>query len=192
MPTTNMARVETIVTGVPGAPYYIRGHFDALDSDPDDMIAAWHTFNTGGVGATTTNFPTGASIVTSGVINLVDPATDSVVGVLSGSSISSGGTGTSPLAPLASQVLTNWRTGIYVGGREVRGKHFRPLITENVVADNGTLDATAAVAYRALAIALIDNADTRFVVYSKKQGRWEVVNNATIWQQLAVMRSRRD
>lgn len=187
-----MARVETVVTGVAGSPYYFVGHFDALSGSADQMVDAWHTFVTGSTDGTSDLLPAGSNADTNGTLNLINPTTGDVVGQLLGTTRSSGGVRTDPKLPPSNQILTHWRTGIYAGGREIRGKTFRSPCYESDSAANGQLDAAVAVGYRSLAIDLIDDANTTFVIWSKKNGQWQPPLSATIWQQFAVLRSRRD
>lgn len=192
MPTTNMARVESVLTGVPGSPYYSRAYFDALAGTPDDMIAAWHNFVTVGGGGSSVSLPTGAVVTTGGTLEVVNPVSGEVEGVLLGSTSVTTGTGTQDLAPTATQILTHWRTGVYAGGREIRGKHFRPLVAKGDVNVDGGVTGGALVAYNALADTLIDDEDTVFAIYSPSRARWEPAVTGQVWSQFAVLRSRRD
>lgn len=187
-----MMRVQTVVSGVAGSPYYLNGFFDALNTEPQDAIDAWHTFVTAGGGGTVNSYPTGAVITTSGTLDLIDPTDGGIVGQQFGATETSLGGAQGQFLPAANQVLVHWRTGIYVNRRELRGRTNIPCISEAGSTNSGQVEPSVITAYNALGNALISNPDCVFIVWSKKNGEWREVFAAQTWDQFAVLRSRRD
>lgn len=192
MPTSPIRRVRSIVTGVAGSPYYVTGYFTADTGTATQCITAWHTFITGVASGPAGGFPVGSSVRTDAEVQVVDPVTGNVVATEIGGTILSTGSSASPLLPKANQFLIRWRTGNFVGGREVRGKTFLPLPSETASTDAGLVEAATLVALSGRAGQLISNADTVFVVWSRKNGLWWAASNGSCWEQFAILRSRRD
>lgn len=93
-----------------------------------------------------------------------------------------------PLA-WATQGLIRWSTGIYVAGRAVRGRTFVPGLTVSASAD-GTFGGAAKAAIEDAAQGLVDDADSTLAVVSK--GSIYAVTASSVWDQFAVLTSRRD
>lgn len=91
--------------------------------------------------------------------------------------------------PNAAMALVRWRTGVYVAGREIRGRTFIPGFTENSVDANGNISSTAQSAIEAGANLMA--AGTDLCVYSPTRGSAAQVTNATVWSEFAILRSRR-
>jgi hypothetical protein len=93
----------------------------------------------------------------------------------------------------ATQGLIRWRTGVFIAGRELRGRTFIPGATESRSA-NGRPDSTYITTAETAAQDLLDNAalGAALVVYSVTHRQVELVQSRSVWGQWAVLRSRRD
>lgn len=188
MPTTPMLRVTTVVTGVAGSPYYIRGYFNEEGSDPDEVVDNWHTF----VIPDALSGPTGSTWTTDGPLDRVDPVSGDVIGQVEALGAVTTGTNTGQLLPPSNQTLFRWRTGVYVNGREIRGRTNKPLPFLNNSNNRGSLAEGYRSGQEGLATTLLNQLLSPLVVWSKKNGRWEAVTSASVWQEFAVLTSRRD
>ena len=187
-----MAKVQTVLTGVAGSPYYMNGYFDLTVGTAQDMIDAWHTFVVGAIGSDTSNYPTGALIRTDGTLQVVNPVDGAVEALVTGAPQTSGGIGTGPVLPPSNQALVRWRTGIYVDRREVRGRTNIPAQFEAASTVLGQVEPAYINGYTDRGQTLIDDENTNFVVWSKKNGQWQPAVTASCWEQFAILRSRRD
>lgn len=99
--------------------------------------------------------------------------------------------GTNPGDPLpdACQLLLHLRTGVFVNGRELRGRINIPGLTEDNN-DQGRLSTASVANYANLGSALIAQ-DPKICVWSKKHGRHEEVKTVGCWAEWAILRTRR-
>lgn len=102
-----------------------------------------------------------------------------------------GGSGTSPL-PAANQGLIQWRTGAVVNGRQLRGRTFVPGLTIGDVTVGGNMQAGSQGTIDAAATALMTNASSELVVYSRKHKVHALVTDVTVAPKFSVLRGRRD
>lgn len=100
-------------------------------------------------------------------------------------------TGGQPLLPPTTQALVRWRTGVYDAGREIRGRTFIPGIT-TFNNDQGKPDSALLANLTSAAAALVADANSELVVYSKKAGASAVVTGGSPWTLFAELRTRRD
>lgn len=99
-------------------------------------------------------------------------------------------------APAAwhTQGLIRWRTGVYVGGREIRGRTFVPGVPASYM-----LDGNPSVSYLnnvlGVAQAHLANVDTvaagGAAVWSPARGQSAAISTTSVWNRFAVLRSRR-
>lgn len=183
-------RVRTIVSGVGGSPYYLTGYFNPTAGTPQQQVNAWHGFCIPGTVAA--DVPVGSSWVTSGEVQRINAATGDVIDVETVNDVTINGTYVVNLLPRASQALCRWRTGIFYGGREVKGHTNIPLQTVNTLSPQGGLTSGAVGGILARAAALVADPVTEFCVWSRKQGVGEVVTGTGVWNQYSQLRSRRD
>jgi hypothetical protein len=91
--------------------------------------------------------------------------------------------------PAATQLLVQLRTGVFFGGRELRGRMFIPGGTTG-----GSADGKPTSSFRTFvggaAQSLAD--DTDQVVYSPTKHQFADVSTTPVWTEWAVLRSRRD
>lgn len=123
-------------------------------------------------------------------VNIVDPSTGSTIGATTVTTTQYPGTLGTDALPQATAILFRWRTGSYVGGREVRGRTFMPGLGSENLAANGELDAGQQADLQLAADELV--AATGFLIYSPTRGGQSPVTSASVWNEFAVMRSRRE
>lgn len=94
--------------------------------------------------------------------------------------------------PKSTMGLLRWRTGVYVGGKEIRGRTFVPGVLEANNTATGTPDTTIINVMNNAASALVADAASTLVIYSPTKHTHAVVQSGSAWNQWAVLRSRRD
>lgn len=182
---STIRRVRTEMVGVPGSPYLSNMYFGALE-DTQECIDKVGDFWVGVSGFMSEDLQFNVDPT---VFNL-DAATGEIIGSVSGAGVNNQGTDDSELMPPANQALVRWTTGVYSGGREVRGKTFIPALTVSANVDGfvnplyPTDFATFSTDWLASGPAL--------VIWSRKNGIAEPVTRGDMWSQFAVLRSRRD
>jgi hypothetical protein len=180
-------RVTRVATGVGGAPYYITGYFDASAGTAQQAADAWANL----LGTTTTIYRTGLVYAPISSVQEIDAPTGNLVGLapVTVAGISFAG-GTDPLPPSA-QLLLQWHTGQYSGGHEYRGRTNIPgLMASGMTA--GAPNSTVVSAFQTRVTALLALSSAKLCVYSRKNGDAAIVTTGTVWNQYAVLRSRRD
>lgn len=184
-----MLRVSTVMTGVVGAPYFSQIYFGGTTVGQAAPAAAavrgfWDSIK---------------GLITAGLVmqvqpdvEAVDPVTGLITGVFSTSSVAVNSGGNAPL-PKATQGLLRLRTGVYVSGKEIRGRIFIPALANDSQlggVPSAALTAGAQSACTAMAVAGAAAGD--LVVWSRKNGQHADVVSNSLWNQFAVLRSRRD
>lgn len=92
---------------------------------------------------------------------------------------------------IATNGLIQWRTGAFVGGRQIRGRTFITGITQANVS-GGAPHSNIITAVNNASAALVADANTTLAVWSKKNALTASVSSGTMWTKYAVLRSRRD
>lgn len=182
-----MWRVRTVFSGPQGAPYLNTLYFDTLGGTAGQAVAAVGAF----WGAVDAHIANDLSWTTEPEVYQLDETTGQPVSVTQVTSATGTGAKTDELIARAAQGLIRLGTGIFVGGREIRGRIFVPGLTLDSVL-NGALETTVIAAFDAAALALQTDANSAIVVWSRKNGRMEGVISSSTWSQYAVLRSRRD
>lgn len=178
-------RILTVHTGTPGSPYYT--NLVAVDNgtEPGSTYAQfvldfWNALGNSRV--------SGAVATVQPQIDTFESDTGATTGVETWSGGTSPGTSTEQPLPPATQGLIQLRTGVYVGGREIRGRIFVPSPTEGANT-TGVPTQSARDLMTGAAEVLVDNG---FYVYSPTHHQCAQIIAATPWTQWAVLRSRRD
>jgi hypothetical protein len=166
-------------------------HFDGSIATPGnaqgaaDAAAAWWA-------GFADRFATAQSMRVDPEVLEVNIATGQTIGVTTVTSSTVAGTGGAVQVPQASMVLVQWRTGNFVGGREIRGRTFIPGLISGALTNNGELATAAQSDILAHSTTLADFAAPSMVVYSPTNGAQATVASASVWTEMAVMRSRRE
>lgn len=182
-----MLRVETVLTGPQGSPYLNTMHFDAPDSQlgADDAAGAAALF------WSDVDALMGASCAwqVGPVVEVVNPVNGQTTGLWNVTVQAGAGSASDPV-PFASQVTVQLRTGVFVAGREIRGRIFIPCLTEtNLV---GGRVASAAVTSINVAAATLIGDSAALGIWSRVNGTITNVSSASANPNLSVLRSRRD
>ena len=182
-----MYRVRTVFVGVQGAPWLSTMFFASETFLAADAVSAVGQFwsSVQAFQNNEVNWATEADVET------VDAATGQVTAVESTTPETGTGTVATELMSIASQGLVRWRSGFYIAGREVRGRTFIPGLTTSAV-DDGNMAASTRSGIQAAADALIADANSSLVVWSRAHGQQPNADSASVWGSFAVLRSRRD
>ncbi|MCZ6914750.1 MAG: hypothetical protein O7C59_10075, partial [Rickettsia endosymbiont of Ixodes persulcatus] len=122
----------------------------------------------------------------------VDVATGSIIENFVTTTVAVSATVATEPLPFANQALVQLRTGDYVGGRELRGRWFIPGQLESG-STNGRLTAAwrSALLSQTATFLTAASAGGGIVVWSPTHGVASNVNAHGVWDEFAVLRSRR-
>nr|CRY97360.1 hypothetical protein [uncultured prokaryote] len=183
-----ITRVRTIWTGVAGSPAYtnlysIQGSLDTV---------TLHTATANFFNGIRDQVSTGTVMTTEGDVALIDSVTGEIVGVESVPEIANTGAGSGGRVPGADNILLRWFTGDYIGGRQIRGRTYLPYMRSGAITASGQVLGTSATAIENSASAYRIALGGSAVVYSPKNGVGVQITSSSVWNEWAVMRSRRD
>lgn len=189
-----MYRVESVWTGLPGSPLYTRFHFlpvageetaEGADEAAGRVKAFWDAWAVYGVNDYTVQVQTE-------VFN-INAANGQAVGVFEVSEAPTTGSSMADPVGRALQLLIRWNSGLFVQGRRVRGRTFIPGMQEGASDNVGRIQSTVVEAFETAASALAaEGTLTRLAVWSPTGGAALPVATATVWDEWAVLTSRRD
>lgn len=181
-----MLRVTTTTTGPAGAPYYTTMYFEgAVLADAQaasNAVKQFWTDCSSAIGATT-------NMLVNSEVEVVDPASGQVTGTFNVPQLVVGGVAGGDHLPDFTQGLVRWLTGIYVNGRQLRGRTFIPSPTE-AAHTGGNPTAGYVSDVQAAADTLMGTSDLG--VYSPTHRVFALGTTASVWQRWALLRSRRD
>lgn len=185
---SNIWQVRTAITGGSGAAQVSTMFFDqaaglTAQGAADAVHAFWDTLKTKIVNSYTFDVEP--------VVEDIDTATGSPTGLTAVTVASVSGTLVGDPNPWATQGLVSWRTGVFLGGREIRGRTFIPGSWEN---DNtaGVPQASYVAALNSAAATLATDPNSSLCIYSRKKRAIGVVSTGQAWTKWAILRSRRD
>lgn len=182
-----MLRVRVLWSGVGGTPYLSTHYFEGTtQTEANDAVTAIGAF-WGGVDAWCDSSNSWAT--ESEVLNL-----DAATGQPLGTFVTAVQSGTGALAgsnlPFASQGLIRWRTGEFINGKEVRGRTFIPALNSTNILE-GQPTAALVTAINGFCTTLLASATSDLVVWSRAHGVAHTTTSGTMWNQFAVLRTRR-
>jgi hypothetical protein len=183
----NLYRIRTVMTGVAGSPYLNTLFFQEATGTAQQAVTAVATF----WGAVDAQMHQDVIWDIEQDVEVIDDTTGQIQSVVTTTGGSGNGALTDDLLPPATQALIRWRTGVFVGGREIRGKTYIPALTE-VSSVAGQVASSAQTAFQNAANTLVGTANANLAVWSRKNGVSEDVTSGSVWNQFAVLRSRRD
>jgi hypothetical protein len=125
-------------------------------------------------------------------VSAIDDTTGNQIGVTITTPVNSAGTDSSGISTLQTQALVKLRTISIVGGRELRGRIFIPGIPKSLITSTGGVSTTLSSVVNTAAAALIADANSKLVVFSKTHFTSAEVLNALCWTKFADLASRRD
>jgi hypothetical protein len=196
-----MYRVRNVFSGLQGAPYLATHYLDAAGGTAQQAVDAVGTFWT----AIDANLDSELTWRTEGVVDSINEANGDLVSSTATTSATGTGGTVGPVLPFASQGLIRWTTAGIVAGRRVKGRTFVPGVTELGV-DNGVMLASVISQFNVQAAAYIGDLTSVPVVWARpfagnpladppqpaRAGTMHPITGADTWNQLAVLRSRRD
>jgi len=180
-------RVRSLYTGLPGMPGVTTMFFDPAEGlNPQDLVDRISDF----WNSLLTSLADGMTITVEPIVDSINSDTGEVTS-------STGVTPPTPTncsdtadnLPFATQALVQLRTGVYFGGRELRGRYFVPGYCESAQTAGAPSSAVIS-ALQAAAQSLADDADQ--IVYSPTKHEFADVSTCQVWNKWAVLRSRRD
>lgn len=184
--TTQMYKVTQVATGVAGSPYYLTAYFDGGGGSAQNAANDWRAFLSAGV----STYVSGLIFSAITEVGQIDPVTGDLTALTTVSVASQTFTGAAdPMAPVV-QGLARWRTGEYLGGREIRGRTSIPRQAETD-STLGVPTSTWITTWQARQATLLASALSNHVVWSPKHGVWALTTGASMWSEWAVLRSRR-
>ena len=185
-----MLRVTVVHTGLEGLPGYSQ-HFFGGETEGEAVAAVT------AVG----DFWDDLSIVTSSALDSrtepevfnIQPETGMTLGVFNTTPRTMGGATAGDVNPFATQMLLRWRTGVFVAGRELRGRTFVPGTLEAQNTNGRPLSTALGFAQTAMDTFRTNSVPAGdLAVWSRKHGQAALVNSGTPWDQWAILRTRRD
>lgn len=120
----------------------------------------------------------------------IDIATGQLMAIATTTGASAGGAAAGDRLPNSVQGLARLFTGAVTNGRLLRGRLFLPGPTEQ--SSNGMPISAYLTAYNNALAALIADPDSEWAVWSRTHAATAAIQQATVWSQWAVLRSRRD
>lgn len=181
-----MYRVRVNFSGISGSPYVATHYFEILGGTAQQAATAVGTF----WGAVDNVLSNNLQWDLDTAVYSIDAATGQPFDVVQVTPASgTGGVAGDILSP-ASQGLISWRTGVFTNGRELRGRTFLPAIPE--AQSTGAPIAGFITAVSTAAGAFIADANSDLQVYSRKHGVHASAVGGGVWNEWAVLRSRRD
>lgn len=183
-----MQRVRAVWSGIQGSPFLSTFYFgtsgEELAQAAVDGVATFLSAVDAEVSnaLSWTTEPEVAEMTEAGQITAVHSTT----------AASGGGGQSSGLMSNATQGLIRLRTGVFAGGREIRGRLFVPGVTISAGLTSGDTSAGYRAALQAAADALIAYSPAAWLVWSRTNAQAPVITSASVWTEFAVLRSRRD
>lgn len=182
-------RVTTIMTGVPGAPYYNALYFGTTVAAPGQpLVEKVRVFWQELIQRSDVNLRAQVQ----GDVEEVDPANGQTLSLLSlAPGVAVGGSSASTLPPTV-QGLLRLRTATFISGRRVAGRVYIPALT--TTAGFRAPLGVAITAWNGAANTLLASPPEsgKWVVYSPTKGQAAAITAADTWSEFAVQRSRRD
>jgi hypothetical protein len=184
-----MLRIRTTFAGTTGAPWLNTLYVGDpnTQANADAAVAAVGAF----WGAVDNFMHTSISWATIAEVDILLTTGEKTGSLFTTPQAGAGGT-TGDFLPQAIQGLVNLRTGVFIGGREVRGKIFIPGLTEGSNTASGTWLGTQVASVQAAVNTLLTAGDPAFGVWSRLNGSISPAVAGTVTSKWAVLRSRRD
>lgn len=183
---TNLFKMVVEYSGLEGLPGTNTLFGDEGDIAVSEMRSQINTFYSAWASSYMTNQVT-ITIPNSG--DIIDSGDGSLIGVWTdGSPITVVGGSSGVWLPPATQALVQFKTSLVVAGRKLRGHIFLPGCL-SLVMTNGKPNASLVSAMSAAAQTCFADG---FCVFSPTHNTWSSITSATVWNEFAVLRSRRD
>lgn len=181
-----LGRTQTVLTGVAGAPYYSNLYWDTGYSAAEAVehtAELWEILDNRIVNE--------VAWEVSGIVEYFDDSDGIIIGAVVTDAVVGAGEAGGEMLPSSTQVLVKWRTGVYSGGREIRGRTFVPAL-DVFMNDEGSVEAVARGDLSDELATWLGGLAFPPRIWSRTHGDSAVVAAAEVWEQFAVLRSRRD
>lgn len=186
----HLLRVRTTFSGATGSPWLATHYF--LEDTPTQTLANSANSAVGTFwGAIAALMRTGITYATGGQVDQLNLSGDLEGAFAVTPATGSGSNGTADILPFATQALVRWNTGLVLGGRFLKGRTYIPGLTEGSSVA-GTLNSVDRTTILNAANALISDVNSKLAVWSRASAGAATATGADVWQQFAVLRSRRD
>jgi hypothetical protein len=185
-----LGRLRTVWAGVAGSPYYTNIHFstDIAGTGAQVFCDAWTDF----LVAHQTNFLDAMTCVVDNDVPLISDVTGELVGAANVFPDAVNPSGGGEALPLFTQGLISLETGAVVAGRRLRGRIFLPGMQETNSTSAGVPSGTLVAAINSSFESFLGADGAAMVVYSPTHHTAFSVVTGTMWNQWAILRSRRD
>lgn len=178
-------RLQVITNGYPGAPgynnFYMVGGPGEVVAWAAEVGALWNSLKTCLANGTTYAFD--------GVVEEFDLTTGQTTAIAAAATFSGNGTWGTAKAPGGTALVLQWRSGIYVNGREIRGRSFISGIGD-IGDSNGVPNSTQLGQAQGAASAYSDS--DYAAVYSPTNADIVTIQTGGCWNKFGLIRSRRD
>lgn len=185
-----MLRIRVTWAAPKGSPYYSTFYFGGETSgEADAAAAAVATY----LGTMDNNIATTYTWNIDPEAEFVNPVNGNIIGVETTAGGNGTGSGAGDPLPFTTQGLVRWRTGIFINGREIRGRTFFPGMVETCSTGGSvTVGIIAGINTAGGALITASSGAGGLVVYSPTHGQEALVTSTSMWSEFAVLRSRRD
>lgn len=189
MATDPILRITHRWSGTAGLPGISTTYAQGELGDADTIVDAWIDFWDALSDLIANNF----TVTMGGAVDRIDPVTGNIIEVGSATVRSVVGSSVGQFLPLASQGVLEFLTGVFVGGRQVRGKMFVPGIVEDQNEEGVPTSGCITAFEDALNdVNGIDGMNGAWVVWSRANAQTQFVTSSFMWSKWGVLRSRRD
>lgn len=183
-----MYRTQTVITGGDGGDKLSTMFFGAFGTtSAETALAATNAFWT----SARALISSALHIETQVDVATIDETTGLITALTAADNYSADGTNSVDRAPAATQGLLRFQTGVYAGGRAVQGHLFIPGVTEDYNS-NGRPSTDYKTYLATYGDDLLGASGASFGIYSRKNHLFYPANHCSVWDEWAVLRSRRD
>lgn len=185
-----MLRVRAVTTGLASSPYLNTFYFNgATSEEANAAVLAVGNFYADAQVAIANN----CTVQIESLVYLMDPATGDTTGVYDvGEIVPIVGTGTEAVLPVGQNVILQFKTGQFVGARQIRGRAFIPGLTVNQVGPETGQTTAGSRNFWLTAAANLTGPDAELVVWSRTNGVSAEVSSVAVALNLGTIRSRRN
>lgn len=177
-------------TGVAGAPYYSNHYFPTTATSAEAQASA--ALVTGFWQQIQTLLRTPMRVQVDPFAPEINQVTGEITGAYTVTGPSLTFTATAEALPPATQMLVSLNTGVFAGGRQIRGRCFIPGWTEASNGPGGLPNDDVKTAVQTAYVNALGSGGRRTGVWSRKNGTFTQISGVGIGTQWAVLRSRRD
>lgn len=177
-------------TGVAGSPYYSNFYFGPASAEYDPALA--HDAVADAMNLLGPAFTADLTATVESEVLLIESQTGDAVGSAPAGTVSYTGESTNPLLPASTQALLRLSTGAFVNGRRIQGRVNIPGMVTGGATEGLPNDFIKETILDAFTPMLTVTPEIPWVVWSKKNGTLHPVRELSVWDQFAVLRSRRD